>query len=152
MTYVELSRTTPDDPAFVELTTALDRELRAQYGEANEPYAALNRLAPGTAAVVMRDGGRPIGCGAFRIREGGRAELKRMYVVPADRGRGVARALLAALEAWAKEQGTAEVILETGTEQHAAIRLYTRSGYARIPAFAPYDGLPHSVCFAKRLD
>jgi ribosomal protein S18 acetylase RimI-like enzyme len=81
----------------------------------------------------------------------GVGEVKRMYVAPAFRGRGIARALLRALEAAAGRLGVAVLRLETGTRQPEAIGLYEAAGYARIPAFGEYVGDPLSVCFEKRL-
>jgi GNAT superfamily N-acetyltransferase len=147
----ELTRTTPDDPDFLALTAALDAELRAQYGEAQDTYAPLNRLATGSAVVIAREGERAVGCGAFRAHDASRAEVKRMFVAPERRGHAIARAVLGELEAWAVERGITELVLETGTEQHAAMVLYERCGYARVPNFGPYAGMPLSVCFAKQL-
>ncbi len=78
-------------------------------------------------------------------------EIKRMYVVPSSRGSGAAVAMLTHLEAEARARGFARVVLETGTLQHAAIRLYEREGYVRIPSFGYYADSPISVCFAKAL-
>ena len=61
------------------------------------------------------------------------------------------RAVIAELEAWAKELGNAYSVLETGILQPEAIRLYEASGYARIPNYPPYTGVEESVCFRKKL-
>jgi GNAT superfamily N-acetyltransferase len=65
-------------------------------------------------------------------------EIKRMYVSPDARGRGIGRAVLAAL-------------LETGLRQGEALALYERAGFSRIPAFGEYASSPLSVCMAKDL-
>ena len=78
-------------------------------------------------------------------------ELKRMYVRPAFRGRGIGRHLLAALEELAFQQGHSVLCLETGSYLPAAIGLYTSSGYRPIPVYGEYVDNPFSVCFAKRL-
>jgi ribosomal protein S18 acetylase RimI-like enzyme len=75
-----------------------------------------------------------------------------MYVAPAGRGRGLARRVLAELEASARAAGVARTILETGTKQPEAIALYTSSGYTRIPGFGVYANEPDCRCFAKPLD
>lgn len=78
-------------------------------------------------------------------------ELKRMFVHPDHRGSGVSSALLVASENAAREQGLSRLILQTGDRQPDAVRLYEKSGYTRIPVFPPYEVLPFSNTFEKRL-
>ena len=101
---------------------------------------------------------RPAATGAWRVHDdveafGTRrtAEIKRMYVVPAARGAGLARRILAHLEATAAADGAEAMILETGTAQPEAIALYTSSGYEPIPSFGYYKDEPLNRCFAKLL-
>lgn len=96
-------------------------------------------------------GDEPVGCGAFKEFEAGSAEIKRMFVQPAHRQWGVARAVLTELEAWAAELGYASCVLETGKRQPEAIALYQRSGYAFTPNYGQYIGVDNSVCLRKRL-
>lgn len=109
---------------------------------------------PEVAFYVARLGraGRAVGIAAL-VAEGDAAsgELKRMFVDPSARGRGVAGALLARIEADASARGIREIVLETGDLHDAAQTLYTRHGYRLIPQFGQYVGQPHSVCFAKSL-
>ncbi|GAB3789497.1 GNAT family N-acetyltransferase [Nocardioides ungokensis] len=79
------------------------------------------------------------------------AEIKRMYVVPGARGRGIARQVLAHLEATAAEAGAEALVLETGLRQPEAIDLYESSGYTPVPGFGYYRDSPLSRCFGKRL-
>ena len=81
----------------------------------------------------------------------GVAELRRMYVRPPMRGRGVARALLAAAEHASVGAGLHRMVLETGAAQVSAHRLYRAAGYAVIPPYPPYHGDPTAVCFRKDL-
>ncbi|MET3962489.1 ribosomal protein S18 acetylase RimI-like enzyme [Marmoricola sp. OAE513] len=76
------------------------------------------------------------------------AEIKRMYVAPAGRGRGLARAMLAHLESTARAAGADLMILETGTEQPEALALYESSGYRSIPGFGYYRSSPKNRCMA----
>ncbi|MFG3053207.1 GNAT family N-acetyltransferase [Kitasatospora sp. NPDC048239] len=100
--------------------------------------------------------GEPVACGGWRaktagpngIRDGD-AELKRMFVVPAARGRGLARALLRRLETTAVEAGRTRFILETGTEQPEAIALYASEGYGPVEKFGIYREHPQSICLGK---
>lgn len=108
--------------------------------------------APGVTVFVGRDEtGHAIGMAALVVKQDRSAELKRMFVHPDARGRGLASSLLAAVESAAVTAGVETLQLETGPLQDAAIALYERNGYARIPNFGPYVGDPHSVCYAKRL-
>lgn len=80
------------------------------------------------------------------------AEVKRMYVNPQVRKRGIGRALLEALECEARRLGVTEVVLETGTRLAPAIRMYESMGYVRIPLFGEYLSSPESsLCFGKSL-
>ena len=117
---------------------------------------------PEVAFYVARDGERAVGIAALVIEaadsdersdapDAARGELKRMFVDPNARGRGVAAALLSRIEADAVARGIREIVLETGDLHDAAQSLYMRHGYREIPQFGQYVGEPHSVCFAKSL-
>ena len=86
---------------------------------------------------------------AFGIAES--AEVKRMYVVPRAQRRGVARAMLAHIEATAATAGIGVLVLETGLRQPEAIELYLSSGYEEIPGFGYYCGSDLSRCFGKHV-
>ncbi len=100
---------------------------------------------------VARSDGRAIGIAALVDAGDGTGELKRMFVDPAARGRGAARALLDSIEAAASRRGIRTLRLETGPKQPEAIALYTSHGYEPIDAFGPYVGDSSSLCFAKSL-
>ena len=143
---------------------ALNAELSARYPEAGATHFRLDasEVAPGRGIfLVARWAGRPVGCGALRciredalVREVGPAvgELKRMYVAPAVRGRGIGKALLARLEAEARALGLARLVLETGIRQPEAIGLYRAAGFADMPPYGEYvASSATSVCMAKAL-
>lgn len=141
-----------DSADAVALRAELAGELVERYGDDVEPGAK-----PGTedvaAFVIARDDdGRPLGCGGLRSLGHPVVEIKRMYVRPEARGRGVGAAILAALEAEARRHGFAVVRLETGPLQPEAIGLYARAGYREIPCFGAYAGASASRCFERRLD
>src|SRR5262245_30616851 len=94
---------------------------------------------------------RPVGCGAVRLLEPGVGEVKRMFVRPEARRRGVARLVLVKLEETARERGLHTLRLETGTRQPEAIALYATHGYRPIPRFGEYADDAFSVCFEKVL-
>lgn len=93
-----------------------------------------------------------VGLGGLELQGGGYGQLKRFVVVPEHRGRGVADAVLDALLVRARRYGVTRVRLETGDEQHAAIRFYRRRGFAVIPRFGPYVQSARSVCMQRDLD
>ncbi|MEO8702574.1 MAG: GNAT family N-acetyltransferase [Kofleriaceae bacterium] len=146
-----IRRTDSADPAFTALVRELDTDLWRRYGDVQAQYAPHNTLAAPLGVVLAELAGAAAGCGAMKRFDDRSIELKRMFVAPDHRRAGVGRAVVAALEAWARELGHARVVLETGTLQHEAIGLYERLGFVRIPAFGPYVDLPASVCMAKPL-
>jgi putative acetyltransferase len=101
--------------------------------------------------LVARDGGRAVGCGAIRLIDDETAEVKRMYVEPDQRGKGVGRAVLARLEAAAAQLGARRLVLETGTHSPEALALYGRAGFTQIDCWGEYATSPTSVCLEKKL-
>jgi putative acetyltransferase len=101
--------------------------------------------------VVARKGGQAVGCGAIRLLDPTTAEVKRMYVEPEDRRKGVGSAVLASLEAAARELGAHRVLLETGVHQKAAVSLYRRAGFTPVDCWGEYASSPTSICFEKNL-
>jgi GNAT superfamily N-acetyltransferase len=107
--------------------------------------------------LVAWRGGEPVACAGWRRLAaeafGERvAEIKRMYVVPAERGTGVAAAVLAAVEDSAKGHGMRGLVLETGLKQPEAIRFYAKCGYERVTNYGHYRDYPDCVSFGRSLD
>jgi putative acetyltransferase len=148
-----LTAPTADARALIE---ELDAELRGPYDPDQHHGFSIDRVfASGLLFFVARLDGQPVGCGGVAF-EDGYAELKRMYVRQAARGRGVAQAVLARLEAEAKAKGCKCLTLETGDVQHAAIKVYERAGFAVCEPFGEYTALPprtieRSVFMAKAI-
>jgi GNAT superfamily N-acetyltransferase len=141
-----------DDPVPARLIADLQQEFVVRYGGPDETPVDPDEFAPPRGAfLVARAGGEPVGCGGWRLVEPGLGEVKRMYVVPAARGQGLSRALLAALEDSARGAGVTRLRLETGDRQPEAVRLYETSGYRPIPRFGYYAEHDTSLCFAKDL-
>jgi putative acetyltransferase len=105
---------------------------------------------PDVTLLVAREGGVALGCGAYQRQGDGSAELKSMFVVPEARGRGIGRAILAAIEHALRGQVTA-LRLETGVRQPEAIRLYESAGFARRGPFGSYRDDPLSIFMEKPL-
>jgi putative acetyltransferase len=109
-------------------------------------------VEPGSGAfLIARVDGVATGCGAVRRISADEAEIKRMYVMPDGRGHGLGRKILDALEVEARALGCRRLLLETGERQPAALALYGRAGFVRIPPFGEYVDAPLSLCMAKEL-
>lgn len=147
----KIIRTDSSNPDFRALVELLDQDLRIRDGEEHAFYATYNTLDKIGHVVVVYLDDRAVGCGAIKPYQDQTIEIKRMFVLPDFRGRGLAGAVLAELERWAAELGFAEAILETGKKQPEAIRLYEKSGYSHIPNFGQYQGVENSVCMTKRI-
>jgi putative acetyltransferase len=143
-----------DSAAAAPLVRDLLAELEHRYGQPDpDPdHLQASHLAPPHGAfVVAWQAEQPVGCGGLRRADEGVGELKRMFVVPAARRRGVGWAVLVALEARAGVLGYRQLILETGVHQPEAMGLYASAGYAPIEPYGFYRGSPTSRCFAKEL-
>ena len=101
--------------------------------------------------LIARDGGRAVGCGAIRLVDPTTAEVKRMYVEPDQRGRGVGRAVLASLEAAARQLGAGRLVLETGSYSADALALYRGAGFTPVDCWGEYATSPTSICLEKKL-
>ena len=106
---------------------------------------------PEVSMFVARVDDVAVGTAALVTRAGGSAELKRLFVDDSARGKGLAAALLSAIEAHALDASVRVIQLETGPQSLAAIALYEKHGYAHIPNFGQYVGDPHSYCMEKVL-
>ncbi|MGY0007405.1 GNAT family N-acetyltransferase [Micromonospora sp. I033] len=144
-----------DAPESQALIRAALADLGERYGGSGDetPVEAAEFEPPAGTFLVAYLDGQPVGCGGWRSHgdDGGTAELKRMYTAPAARGRGVARAVLAAVERSARDQGRKRIILECGDKQPEALAMYTSAGYERIPNFGFYQDAPGCLSFGRTL-
>lgn len=144
-------RTDSGNTAFQSLVTLLDKDLLVRNGDEHVFYAQFNKIENIGHAIVCYTDDKPIGCGAFKIYDSQKAEIKRMYVLPEFRGRGIGLSILKELELWAAELNYRECILETGKKQPEAIRLYLSAGYAVIKNYGQYKNIENSVCMSKNI-
>ncbi len=152
MSDLELREEPYDGPVSQQLVAAVQQEYVSRYGGPDEsPVDPTEFARPRGVFVVGYLDREPVATGGLRVVDPDTAEIKRMYVAPHLRGRGLSRVVLARLEELAGEMGVRRVILETGSRQPEAIRLYETSGYERIEGFGHYKCEPLSVSYGKSL-
>lgn len=151
---LELAETDVRDEVCQDLLVSYEQDLRVRMSPDFDlglcaPPGPADFDPPSGVFLVARLGDEPVGCGGLRTIDDGIGEIRRMYVSPAARGRGVGKAVLQALEAAAADRGLATVRLDTTDNLTEARRLYERAGYEQIP---DYNG---NVCaerwYEKRL-
>ncbi|GGJ23525.1 GNAT family N-acetyltransferase [Streptomyces brasiliensis] len=150
-----------DHPDAVKLNDEVQAEYHLRYGDGGDA-TVLNASdfepPKGVYLIAYDEADCPVATGGWRSQdsngegnEDGDAELKRMFVIEAMRGRGLARRMLLALEDDARAAGRVRIVLETGTKQPEAIALYTSSGYEPCVKFGYYREYEDSLCYAKPL-
>ncbi len=148
---MQLIRTTSENPDFQKLVVLLDAVLKVLDGEEHDFYAQYNKSDTIKNVVVVYENNQPLGCGAFKFYENKTVEIKRMYVLPEQRGKGIAHQILQELENWAKELDFNCCVLETGKKQVEAIGLYQKAGYHIISNYGQYIGMENSICMQKEI-
>jgi GNAT superfamily N-acetyltransferase len=154
---VELRAVGFDHPDAQTLTEQVQQEYVVRYGGIDRsPIDPREFGPPGGLFLVAYLDGRPVGCAGWRtppypLLRPGDAEVKRMYVAPEARRRGLARRLLACLERDATAAGKTRMVLETGLAQPEAITLYLSAGYAPILSFGLHRDSPGNRCYARSL-
>ena len=139
----------------------LQDDVRALIAELNQVLLALTppefcfhmtadeMARPDTTVFVARDDGAAVACGALRRHAAGIGEVKRMYTRPSYQGRGIGGRIVAEIEALARREGLARLVLETGNRHEAAWRVYERAGFTRCGVVLDYPDSPHSVFYEK---
>jgi GNAT superfamily N-acetyltransferase len=148
---ITLRRTDSENYDFIELVRLLDKGLAVVDGEDHSFYSQFNKIDKIKYVVLAYENDKPIGCGAIKEFDAKTMEVKRMYVDPVCRNKGVASLILAELEKWAGELMCTRCILETGKRQPEAIGLYKKNGYRLIANYGQYIGVDNSVCFEKAI-
>jgi GNAT superfamily N-acetyltransferase len=148
---LEIVRTNSDNPDFHQLTKELDVTLCDLYGTKQEDFEEYNRIVDLETVVLAYVDKKPVGCGCFKKFNTDSIEIKRMFVQPEQRGKGVASRILYELESWAFELKYSYAALETGNKQEAAISLYQNLGYTITNKYGQYADNDISVCMLKSL-
>jgi putative acetyltransferase len=148
---IKLERTNSENRDFIELVKLLDATLAIVDGKDHAFYSQFNKIDNIRFVIVAYENGKALGCGAIKEFCKDTMEVKRMYVSPDNRNRGIASKILGELEKWANELSYGKCILETGKRQIEAIGLYKKSGYKLIPNYGQYADVENSLCFEKLL-
>jgi putative acetyltransferase len=148
---ISFRRTNSHDQHFKDLVALLDNELSGIDGSDHSFYSQYNKIDMIRHAIVCYENDIPVGCGAFKHFEDDTVEIKRMFVAPHSRGKGIGRLILHELETWAAELNYKHCILETGRRQPDAIRLYEKAGYQTIGNYGQYKNVDNSVCMQKAI-
>ncbi|MDR3418077.1 MAG: GNAT family N-acetyltransferase [Nevskia sp.] len=149
---MQIALESPEQPDVVQLIARLDEYQSGLYpAESNHLLDLASLKQPHVLFAVARDNaGLALGCGAVVLQRDF-SELKRMFVLPGLRGRGIGNAILGFLEAAAIQRGSALLMLETGIRQVEALRLYERAGFQRCGPFGDYADDPLSVFMRKKV-
>ena len=131
-------------------------ELNANLLELTPPefvfHMTVEQMAePATTVFIAREEGRAVGCGALKRHEGGIGEVKRMYTRPTHRGRKIGADIVRCIEALARQEGLARLVLETGDRHPAAWTVYERAGFTRCGPVLDYPDSKWSVFYEKVL-
>ncbi len=133
-----------------ELIVAMLAELDALYGKraGSRPTATPDELSPPKGGFFIAwKGHQPVACGGFKQLDGTLAEVKRIYVIPKYRSRGIASDLLEYVEEQARAAGYDRLRLQHGADQPHALALYTAAGYHAI---ADYNGNVYAAHWAEK--
>jgi putative acetyltransferase len=148
----------------IAIESPLQDDVRVLIAELNETLLALTppefcfhmtaeqMAEPDTTVFVARDDGAAIACGALKRHPGGVGEVKRMYTRPSHRGRKIGARIVERIEALARKEGLARLVLETGDRHPAAWAVYERAGFNRCGPVLDYPDSEWSVFYAKDLD
>ena len=147
----KIKRTNSDDLNFQKLIVELDKDLAITDGDEHAFYNQFNKIAAIKHVIVVYEDDVAIGCGAIKEYEKQVTEVKRMFVQPNKRGKGIATLVLKELEAWAKELGYHKCILENGTKKPQAIALYKNNNFIITDNYGQYTEVENSICFEKKI-
>lgn len=145
-----INRTTSKNPDFQKLTNQFDEYLIEIDGDERDFFVQLNNIYIQNV-VVAYENNEAVGCGAFKEYEPNVAEIKRMFVSPNHRNKGIAKMILQELINWSQQENFTSAILETADKLKPAIKLYKSFGFEIIPKYGQYINSASSVCMKKIL-
>lgn len=145
---MNLIRTNSDNSDFKYLSALFDDYLVDIDGEDKDFFAFYNNVQLDSVLLIYENS-EAVGCGAFKKFDATTAEIKRMFVHPNHRNKGIAKFVLTELELWANDLGFTSFVLETSPKLTSAIALYEKTGYQLIPNYGQYIGVENSICMKK---
>lgn len=150
---MEIEWTNGPESRFLELCRLLDGSLDEAVGghTQREEYDKYNGVDATFRVALFLDKGLAVACGSYKPLSADTAEIKRVFTREDFRGNGIAARIIIELEKDAAANGYRFLVLETGKPLTAAIRLYQRLGYERIPNYGQYAGMPLSICMRKEI-
>ncbi|HST05587.1 MAG TPA: GNAT family N-acetyltransferase [Chloroflexia bacterium] len=149
---IVITRERPDTADASALISELEAQLAPYYpAESRHGFSVEKLLAEDVPFFVLRYNETPAGCGGIKLFGVEYGEIKRMYVRPAFRGLGLGKSMLNHLADYAVAHSVNLLRLETGIHQHAAIGLYERMGFERIPPFGAYREDPLALFYEMRI-
>ncbi|MEJ5054187.1 GNAT family N-acetyltransferase [Sphingobacterium sp. MYb382] len=148
---IHLQQTKANSSDFAVLIDQLNLYLHSINGESDAFFKQHNQVDLNMLVIIAYADEKAVGCGAFKVINDQYVEIKRMFILPEYRKKGIASTLLVALEEWAKELGYQKARLETAKSMEDAVFLYRKNHYYEIPNFDQYIGVESSVCFEKNL-
>lgn len=145
----KIKKASPVSPEVKSLSDELHKDLEAIYGNGIiEDFMGENEQVL-IFYVTYDEKDNAISCGALKHFDDSTAEIKRMYVRPQFRGRGISKLILTQLEDYAKELNYHRLVLETGLKQPEAMSLYSKFGYKPLKCYGRHSNDPDSRCFEK---
>ena len=148
---INVIKTNSENPDFQNLVKLLDKDLDIRYGDKQEFYSQFNKLNSIHHAIVAYQNEIAVACGAIKKYSDDAVEIKRMFVHPQHRGKGLGKLVLVSLENWARELNYSYCVLESGNKQPEAVSLYSQSGYLVIPNYGQYENDENSICMKKQI-
>jgi len=145
---IQLQKTDAAHLDFIKLVQLLNVDL-AQRDGANHPLTQFNEIDTIKNVILAYENNTLLGCGAIKEYDTNYMEIKRLYVVPEHRGKGIANKIVDALENWAKEIGYTKFVLVMGLNQPEAQALYAKIGYTLTSDFGNLSEIKQSRCFIK---
>lgn len=142
--------TEPQNGGFLRLAGELDTFMRGCLGDRQNAFDAYNGASELSDVALIKDGDRAVACGALKRHMDGTAEIKRVYVNPEYRHRGLGRQILEALESRAESCGIDRLLLETNPGFTSAVNLYRAYGFQPTEPFGPYRCMC-TLCMAKNI-
>jgi putative acetyltransferase len=145
---MQLIELTPNDPEVISVFADIDRLINSLYPKATDQSLTLNELSsPNVHAIGLINEDGIVACGAIvkqfdKILYG---EIRRLYVKPSYRGKGLSRRIMQNLLHYAGEAQIPLIRLETGPKQIQSINLYEDLGFKRCGPFGVYHDNPQSV-------